>query len=238
LVELLLTPGAFLRLGERTELTLVTAGIPDIKLRLNSGEALLEVLDVQTPIVMEQKGARAVIRKPGLYDFDEKHGDLAVYDGEARVNTDDKQIVLEKGLGVSARGLHRFRAIPHPGSMLLSWSNSRSAQLSSESAEAAQKWPGSPGAWGGPAWYWSPWSASYTFLSASGFVTSPFGWPFYAPGYTHNYLPLPRGGDSFLYGPPSIAPPIPTAPGVKGARPSRPSVPLTSPGVPSFPTSR
>jgi hypothetical protein len=238
MAELLLNPGSFLRLGDGAELILKAAGGSDIHAKLTHGEALLEVLDPQTPIFLEQNRVIAVVRRPGLYDFDEKHAAFAVYDGEAVVSKDNRQMTLDKGLGVSAHGFHKIRTIPHPGSMLLSWSNSRSGQLSSESAASAQAWPGSPGSWSGPAWYWNAWSGSYTFLSASGFVTSPFGWPFYAPGYTHNYLPVPRGGDSFLYGPPSIALPIPTAPVLQGPIRAPQSVPLTAPGVPSFPNSR
>jgi hypothetical protein len=35
--------------------------------------------------------------------------------------------------------------------------------------------------WFGAGWYWDPWFGAYTFIPASGFFYSPFGWGFYSP---------------------------------------------------------
>src|ERR1019366_4217305 len=238
MAELLLTPGSFLRLGNRSELTLNDMSMPEVRARLGNGEALLEVLSLRTPIILEQDGATAVIRKPGLYNFNAKRSLIAVYSGELQVDKGGKRVIVGKGFGARTRRLREAQTKPDPGNPLYSWSKIRDEQLSSESAASAQTYPGGAGGWHGPAWYWNPWSASYTFLSASGFVTGPFGWPYYSPGYAPDYVPVHRGGDSWPYGPPVLTGPEPMQ--MPGPRPINrpPAVPLTAPGVPGFPNNR
>jgi hypothetical protein len=238
MAELLLTPGSFLRLGNHSELTLEAAGTPQVRVRLGTGEALIEVLDLRGSIVLEQNGVTAVVRKPGLYDFDYKRALMAVYAGEAQFSKGEKQIITGKGFGVRTRSLREIEAHPIPGSAIFSWSNFRSELLSSQSAASAQAYPSDSRNRPNPAWYWNPWSASYTYLSASGAVTGPFGWPYYSPGYTPNYIPVSQGGDSRLYGPPVPVMPGSTQPVAPASHNSVPVVPLTAPGVPEFPNNR
>ncbi len=55
MAELLLSPGSFVRLGGHSELTLQVTGTSDIGLRLDRGEALIEVLVSQpTPVILKQ----------------------------------------------------------------------------------------------------------------------------------------------------------------------------------------
>lgn len=242
MAEILLSPGSLLRLGKASELKLAMAGTPGIKAELRRGEALLEVLDAGAPLAMEQSGVTATVGKPGLYEFNQKRSLIAVYAGEARLNKEGKQLVANAGFAVRTRGFRVSRASPDPGGGLFLWSRSRSEQLSSESRASAQENSGAAPALG-PQWHWDPWSASYTFLSASGFVTGPFGWPYFSPGYAPDSIPVHRG-DSWLYGPPVLS-----SPGVSGGsgpaipiRPERgnatPTVPLTTPGEPRFPSNR
>jgi hypothetical protein len=239
MAELLLTPGSFLRLGNHSDMILDAVGTSEIRVTFRKGELLLEVLDLQTPIVLEQNGATVIIGKPGLYDFDEKRGVIAIYMGEAQISRNNKQMVARRGFAVRARSLRELPATPEPASMLFSWSTLRSEQLSSESAASAQAHSDGIGKWRGPAWYRNPWSASYTWLSALGVVTGPFGWPYYSPGYVPNSIPLRLRGDSYPNGLPGVEPgPGPMPPAGPADRATVPTVPLTLPGVPQFSTSR
>jgi hypothetical protein len=242
MAEILLSPGRVLRLGNASELTLETAGKPGVRVRLRRGEALLEVLDAGGALTVEQNGVTARVRNLGLYEFDQKRSVIAVYAGEAGLNKDGQRLVVNAGFSVGTRRFRVFPASPDRGNALFAWSRSRSEQLSSESRASAQDNTGaarSPG----PQWHWDPWSASYTFLSASGFVTGPFGWPYFSPGYAPDSIPVHRG-DSWLYGPPVLS--SPDRPGGFGpARPIEPqrgnvtpTVPLTAPGEPQFPNNR
>ncbi len=201
---------------------------------------MLEIVTGPAPrrIAIEINGVRASVQGMGLYDFNRNRSRVAVFSGSLRLSRGDKHVVLGSGLGAKTRTLRTFRVTPETGNLLYAWSDRRSRQLSLESAACAQSYSAPPRDWHGPVWHWDPWSASYTLLSASGFLNSPFGWPFYAPGHSHNYIPAYPGGDSYLYGPPVLSP----NPGVVAPLPpvnqSWPSVPLTAPGVPSFPSSR
>ena len=230
--ELLLMPGVFLRVGPSSAVT-IDASVPNrVRIRLSKGECMLEAVETSQPgsIVVDEKGSGASIDEPGLYGFNSKRGAIAVYSGSAQVTRDGAQISVKKGESANVRRLRILAAAPDKATPLYAWSAERSRQLSLESAAAQGQ---------GPAWAWDPWAGSYTFISASGHVDGPFGWPFYAPGHSHNYIPAHPGGDSYLYGPPLIAnpgamQPVPT-PVLKN---SWPTVPLTAPGVPSFHTSR
>ena len=242
MVEILLSPGSFLRLGKASELTLETDGTREIRAWLQRGEALVEVLDAGAALTMEQNGVTAIVRNPGLYEFNQKRSIVAVYAGQARFNKDDQQLIATAGLGVGTRRFRVFRTSPDPGNALLSWSRSRSEQLSGESRLSAQDNRGAARS-RGPRWLWDPWSASYTFLSASGFVTGPFGWPYFSPGYAPDSIPVHRG-DSWLYGPPVLSSPglpsgsAPAQPLEPGRGNVTPTVPLTAPGEPRFPSNR
>ncbi len=242
LAEILLSPGSFLRLGMASELMLETAGTSEIRAKLSSGEALVEVVDGGAAFTMEQNGVTAIVRNPGLYEFNEKRALIAVYAGEARLNKNEKQLGANAGFGIWTRRFRVFRTSPDPGGTLFSWSRSRSEQLSSESRVSAQENTGAARSTG-PQWHWDPWSVSYTFLSASGFVTGPFGWPYFSPGYAPDYIPVHRG-DSRLYGPPVLSSPglLGGSGAVQPLGPERrnvtPTVPLTAPGEPQFPNNK
>jgi hypothetical protein len=242
MAEILLSPGSLLRLDKAGELTLETVGTREIRARLRKGEALVEVLYAGAALTMEQDGVTAIVRNPGLYEFDQKRSMVAVYAGQALLNKDDQQLVATAGLGVGTRRFRVFRTGPDLGNALLSWSRSRSEQLSRESRLSAQENSGAARS-RGPLWLWDPWSASYTFLSASGFVMGPFGWPYFSPGYAPDSIPVHRG-DSRLYDPPILSIPGRRA-GSGPAQPlepepgnATPTVPLTAPGEPRFPRNR
>ena len=243
MAEILLSPGSVLRIGKSSELTLrLELGRPEIRATLlRKGEALVEILDADAALTMEQNDVTAILRNPGLYGFNEKRSLIAVYAGQARLNKDDQQLVATAGLGVETRRFLVFPTRPDPGSALFLWSRSRSEQLSSESRASAQEYTGAARSFG-PQWHWDPWSASYTFLSASGFVTGPFGWPYFSPGYAPDSIPVHRG-DTWLYGPPILSnPSLPGSGSEKTVEPEQgnvtPTVPLTAPGEPRFPSNR
>jgi hypothetical protein len=238
MAELLLMTGGLLRLGSNSLLTREKSDLPQLHLRLGRGEVLVEVLNLAAPIILEQSRVTVSIRQPGLYGFEERRPFLLVYAGEAQIIEKGKQTVARSGFGTSSRRAHGNSAADN----LVAWSKLRSRQLSAESAVSAQGYPASDAGLPAPVWSWDPWAESYTYLSASGAVVGPFGWPYYSPGYAPNaiiHAVLPSG-DSRLYGPPVLSTPgyVPGAPETSPT-PSSPSrVPLTAPGEPQFPTGK
>jgi hypothetical protein len=237
MAELLLTPGSFLRIGNQSDLILESANSAGVRLRLLKGEALIEVLDKQPSIFVEQSGAVAAFQNPGLYTFNARRREMAVYAGEARISRNGIQRTAGADQGVKLRSFREFPVKPDPPNALWAWSNFRSKQLSGESAASAKSSGISSGEPRSSSWLWDPWAGSYTWVSASGAVTGPFGWPYYSPGYTPNSIPEHQG-DIYLYGPPVIPAPGITQPVSPDYGRSTPTVPLTAPGVPQFPNNR
>jgi hypothetical protein len=240
MAELLLTTGALLRLGPGSELQLTGSDATAVSAVLCKGDALVEAVEVMRPasIRIQQGGVSSSIETPGLYDFNARQHSIIAYAGSVLASRGFKQVQVPDGAGVKTSNLQRFATEAKTDDPLYAWSRARSRQLSLESAAAAgsanealqsNRRTGS--------WYWDPLWGSYTFLSASGHANGPFGWPFYAPGHSHDNIPKYPGGDTFLYGPPvrtyGGATPSPAPPVV-----NTPTVPLTAPGVPAFPTHR
>jgi hypothetical protein len=189
--EILLTPGVYLRVGSNSAVKMVSNSLTDTQVRVNQGEAMVEVDELykENNLRIRQPGADTRITKTGLYDFDASNGDVRVFDGKAVVRADDHDVTLKKNhefqlssAKLKAKGFDKGQVTKNDD--LYRWSSLRSEYLSDANVNAAQMyyangWYG-PG-WWGPGWYWDPWFAGYTFLPGSGFFYNPFGWGFYSP---------------------------------------------------------
>jgi hypothetical protein len=184
-VEVLLTPGVFLRLGDNSSVRMLSPALTDTEVQLNHGEAMLEVdqLFKENNIRVQQDGGSTRIDKKGLYAFNADNRTVAVYDGQAEVSTNDQNLKLKKGREVSLAA-PRLRAAKFDSKSedsLYAWSSLRSQYVSEASAQYASvvyvdNWP-----WWGPGWYWNPFWGMYGFIPGAGVLYSPFGWGFYSP---------------------------------------------------------
>jgi hypothetical protein len=130
-----------------------------------------------------------------VYEFNADHAQLAVYDGEAKVLSGDKEIKVTKGHEISLTGSMKVAKFDRKTQQdpLYAWSNLRSEYEAQASAQSAQAiYVGSGPFWYGPGWYWNPWWGTYGFLPASGILYSPFGWPFFSPAFAY-YAPVYYG---------------------------------------------
>jgi hypothetical protein len=231
MAELLLSPGSFLRVGAGSAVLMEPADTTSVRLQVLRGRVLVDVLSLQSPIQIDQSSVTGAIEAPGLYGFDAAKSLIAVYSGRANLSNGARRLTAEKGVAVATRGFRKISFVPDPAEPLMAWSRLRSAQLSGESAARAQAGATESG------WQWDPWAVSWTWPSASGAVTGPFGWPYYSSGYTPNAIRGHRG-DVYLYGPPVIEPPPISPPaGQRYGRPA-PTVNLTVPGIPQFPNNK
>src|SRR6267154_6041776 len=85
--ELLLTPGVFFRLGGNSSAMMISPSLTDTELRLDKGEATLEVAELrpENNVGIAEDGAKIRLTKTGFYDFDAAHDLVRVYQGEANV---------------------------------------------------------------------------------------------------------------------------------------------------------
>jgi hypothetical protein len=199
--EVLLTPGAFLRLGHNSSIRLITSGLAETKAQLDRGTAIVEVdqLIKGTKLAVVMNGATAQIDKKGLYDFDAGQQAVRVLDGKATVIEagDSKsigkndQLLLASAQPFKKTGFDTNAVKTQP---LYVWSEARSQDESQANVAVAQN-VAAYGGWYGSGWYWDPYWSFYAYLPADGFLYSPFGWGFYSPGYIGYYgVPFGRYG--------------------------------------------
>ena len=83
--EILLTPGALLRVAEHSSLTMISPDLANIEVRVDTGRAMAEVGDIfkDNNIRFDENGTVTRLLKKGLYDFDLGRAQVRVFDGEA-----------------------------------------------------------------------------------------------------------------------------------------------------------
>ena len=83
--EVLLTPGAFLRMGDNSRLRMVSTRLSDVRLEVAQGEALVEITEVigDNAINVRLGNADFELTRGGLFGFAADAARLRVYKGEA-----------------------------------------------------------------------------------------------------------------------------------------------------------
>src|SRR5262245_34925578 len=107
-VEILLTPGAFLRLGENSSVKMISSGMTNTEMELQEGRAIVEVAEIHhdNNLRVDLNGVTTQLLKTGLYDFDLDRHQIRVFDGKARVQENGMQVEVKEGreLDLNARG--------------------------------------------------------------------------------------------------------------------------------------
>jgi len=185
-VELLLTPGVFFRLGDNSSVTMISPGLIDTELRLNKGEATVEVaaLHPENNVVIAEDGAKARLMQTGFYDFDADRNIVRVYQGQADVEVNGQEIEVKKEhqLAFKAGGSMKAEKFDKEQVQddLYRWSSLRSSYLAEANVDGASQ-VYQVGNWYGTGWDWDPYYGAYTFIPGDGIFYSPFGWGFYSP---------------------------------------------------------
>lgn len=194
--EVLLTPGVLLRIGQNSEVRMLSAGLLDTSLVVDRGVALLEASDLnkETSLHIGSAGLDTAIKDEGLYRFDAGRASVAVFKGKAEVRRNDEKVELKKGKTVTSSPAPLKPEKFDVGEAkktdeLYKWSKVRSEYLSEASEATAQRMIVQPGLWAGSGWYWNPWLRTYSWLPSASAMFSPFGYGFYSPW---SYYPRPR----------------------------------------------
>ncbi len=201
--EVLLMPGVFLRIGDNSQVRMVSPSLTDAQVELERGEAMLEVDELvkDNRITLTNHGGSMLIQKTGLYRA--TAGDqptAATLEGKAEVHFGDDHIELNKGhetvLTAQLRA-QKFDAKNEDD--LYAWSNARSEYDAAASYQTAKNvnvnsynggwWDYGFGGWAAPGWYWNSAFNSYAWLPLNGAFFSPFGYGFYGPGLI-GYAPV------------------------------------------------
>ncbi len=193
--ELLLTPGAYLRLGHDSEVKMISPGLADTQVQVTKGEVMLEVdqLFKENNMSVVVGGATTRVEKQGLYDFSADRPSVKVLEGKAETTEGDRKIDLKKGREVLLAEGPAQSQIPDLKSQkfdksdvesdpLYRWSDLRSEYATNSNVQEANALMGA-GGWWGPGWYWDPFWADFAFMPGwgMGMLWGPFGWPYFSP---------------------------------------------------------
>ena len=195
-VEILLTPGVFLRVAENSTVKMISPELTNTEVELDKGRAMIEALEVrkENDIRVDQNDAYTRLLKNGLYDFDADNAVMRVFKGGAEVGVNDQKVKVsgEHELSLNAPGKPKSRNFDtrRYEDDFFRWSALRSGYLSEASVDEARIYIGTGPGWYGPGWfgtgwYWDPWFGVWTFIPAESMFYSPFGWGFYSPIFVY-----------------------------------------------------
>jgi uncharacterized membrane protein YgcG len=204
-VELLLTPGVFLRLGENSAVRMVSPSLLNTQVELARGRADIEVDEIHPAnnLQVVEGVSSTRLLKNGLYAFDADKGSVRVLKGEAELQEgsgDGQKLVKVKGdhqvastanASVQSVSFDRKQA----EDSLYNWSSLRSQYLAEANINLASTYA----SYGGmsPGWYWDAAFWGYTWLPGDGYLWSPFGWGFYSPRYIYYGGPVFYGNRGY-----------------------------------------
>jgi len=109
-VELLLTPGAYLRLGANSEVALDSVELTNVAVHVNAGESVIEVVEInrQYPIRVTTGKTTVELADPGVFSF--KDGTATVIEGKFST-VGDQPVSYKKGWEVSYTMNYRARRV-------------------------------------------------------------------------------------------------------------------------------
>jgi hypothetical protein len=188
--EVLLSPGVFVRVGSNSGLRMVSPGLVAPEVEVVRGEAMIEAdwVPKDARINVLERGAQTSILKTGLYKFDSDNARVEVIDGKVQVTENDQTKKFGKGKEVTLTADARLKPVSFDRKAeddLYQWSNVRDGYLAEANASTAQNFyvGDGYGPFWGTGWYWDPAFGFWSWLPGEGYFNSPFGYPFYSPGY-------------------------------------------------------
>jgi hypothetical protein len=186
--ELLLAPGSFLRLSEKSAVRMESNAIMATRLTMLEGTALVEVLELQKTASLEFVVGNDTIsiRKPGLYRLEMDAPAISVYQGEVAVNVKDELVRIGEGKSMSLTGDHLVARFDKKlkTDELVQWADTRAATLAMANVHSAQSVANSLGSGqrlGAGGWFYNTFYGMMTYIPFGNGAFSPFGYGFYSP---------------------------------------------------------
>jgi hypothetical protein len=173
-VELLLTPGSYLRMGNNTEVVLDSVELSNVAVRVVQGVAIVEVVDIDHtfPIQMTTGNVQVKIADPGIYEFGNGHATVI----EGKLLAIDSDTTFKKGWQVSYSGTYMTRKVSDGEiSALDIFSKTRSEKIAAANMELAPVVKNSGYHSSAPIWMYSPAYALWTYMPF-GNARSPYGY--------------------------------------------------------------
>ena len=188
-VEILLTPGSFLRLDENSEAVLDDVNIAHVAVRIVKGSAVIEIVEIDKdyPVRVTTGNLKIELAETGLYRFAD--GVATVLQGKLR--TGDSKFTYEKGWQVFYRDNYRAKKSgPLQPTGLDIFSQTRSERIAYANYNVADSLRSTPALPDYRYWLFYPGFGAYTFIPHSN-RTSPYGYRYFEIGG------YPAGGGSW-----------------------------------------
>jgi hypothetical protein len=192
--EVLLTPGAFLRLGQQSSIRMLDNRLVSTRLDILSGNVSVEAdhpdLSVKdSPVTLLYRNYEIHPVKHGLFEIGTNPAQMKVYQGEVIVANGNDKVSVREGRMISFNGAlltEKFNS--KKGDGLLVWSRDRSQFLSAANIASARD-VGS--AFSGSNWYFNAYFGAFTFIPARGTLWNPWGYGFFSPNtIRYYYVPV------------------------------------------------
>jgi hypothetical protein len=206
--EVLLTPGVFLRVNEDSSFKMLKNKLDDTQIEILTGTAMVQVNELLegNAITLKFHDASIALAKKGLYRVDAQKNLLRVYDGEAQVASNDKNLTVKKGHELELEGkLEAKNFDTKETDAFYRWNERRDGYIAEANVYAAKSardsgfgYSGTAMGFGAGSWAWNPWFGMFTYLPYNGSYFSPFGFGYFSPGYV-GYLYMP-GSPYYYYG--------------------------------------
>ncbi len=186
--EVLLTPGAFLRIGNHSAVRMLSTSVENSRIRLVKGKALLradKVIKHTLSIMMD--GTTTRIDQKGLYGFNARQETIGVLQGRATIYEGDSRFILKKGHELAFAGGQPFNTQKlskqaFESGRLFRWSRLRD-KIESKARQSVQRTIAQRGRWHGPGWYWSHFWGFYAYVPSAGAYFSPYDNPYAMGGW-------------------------------------------------------
>jgi hypothetical protein len=141
--EVLLTPGVFLRMGQRTAIRMIANNLADTRVEFQAGSAFVDSGEPNsgTSVTLLYKNWRVHFLQKGVYRIDADPARLWVREGEAEVfaGPAGQPVPVEPGASLPfADVLAPDRSSLEPTDALSNWASGRSQSISADNAITAQ----------------------------------------------------------------------------------------------------
>jgi len=206
-VEMLLTPGIFLRLDKDSTVRMISPNLTQTEVAIEHGRAQVEAdqLYPQNRILVDLQGGKILLLKNGLYEFDAGNTTVKTFNGKAAVypgndfQNNVTPTMVKGGHQLDLTG-DKLKSASFDKDQskddLYHWGELRSQYLGEANIDLAGQYADYGPAYGyggfAPGWAWDPYLYAYDWLPGGGPFFSPFGFGFYSPYYLY--------GGGFVYG--------------------------------------
>ncbi len=204
--ELLLSPGSYLRLDEKTEIEAVRTMFDHTRFDVIQGSVILEVGEIDKKLPLEIGTPRSVvtINKMGIYRIDVMGKDVAVSvrKGEAFLGTRE-QLLANSAIKIGGNKVYRLMGDAAPQTAKLStkvfdafdqWSYMQAESLVAANYGMLSRSRSRGALLSG--WVYDPMSNRYTFIPGSWRYATPYGFAFYSQ---YAYCDWCWGGFNYPY---------------------------------------